>query len=334
MKFYLLYVVKLPNFVLIFPRIFTELKNRTMKFLLPILCLFLFSCQNSPSNNTPTNNPNKEEWISLFNGKDLNDWIIKIAGEPLNGNYKNTFRANDGILEINYDEYENFDDKYGHMYYKTPYSYYKLKFDYRFTGDQVPGGEVWNVRNSGIMVHSQSAEDQEPGQHFPVSIEVQLLGGLGEEKGDRTTANLCTPGTAVVMGDTVNYTHCINSTSKTYHGDQWVSVEAVVYGDSLIEHKIDDKIVLAYEKPQLDAAFINRAFKGQDYERFGVTKVDEWLKREGELLFEGYIALQAESHPIDFKNLELLNLKGCMDKKAKNYKSYFVKADNSSCLYD
>ena len=48
---------------------------------------------------------------------------------------------------------------------------------------------------------------------------------------------------------------------------------------------------------------------------------------------EGYIAIQSESHPTQFKSIELLNLCGCMDKKAKNYKSYFIKADNMTCLY-
>ena len=108
------------------------------------------------------------------------------------------------------------------MYYKKPFSYYKLRFDYRFVGDQTPGGEAWNDRNSGIMVHSQSAASNTFEQHFPVSIEVQLLGGLSDDK-VRTTANLCSPGTAVERFGAIDYSHCINSTSKTYHGDQWVA---------------------------------------------------------------------------------------------------------------
>ena len=72
------------------------------------------------------NNPDHEDWISLFNGKDLSAWDIKIADRPLNDNYLNTFQVEDGMLRIVYDQYENFDDKYGHMYYKKPFSYYKL----------------------------------------------------------------------------------------------------------------------------------------------------------------------------------------------------------------
>ncbi len=278
------------------------------------------------------NNPDHEDWISLFNGKDLSAWDIKIADRPLNDNYLNTFQVEDGMLRIVYDQYENFDDKYGHMYYKKPFSYYKLRFDYRFVGDQTPGGEAWNVRNSGIMVHSQSAASNTFEQHFPVSIEVQLLGGLSDDK-VRTTANLCSPGTAVERFGEIDYSHCINSTSKTYHGDQWVHVEVVVMGEEYIAHLIDNDTVLRYEHPQIGGAFISKALKGQDWESMGVSNKEKWIAMEGERLSEGYIAVQAESHPIDFKNIELLDLCGCTDPKALNYKSYFIKSDNKACIY-
>lgn len=278
------------------------------------------------------NNPDYEDWISLFNGKDLSAWDIKIADRPLNDNYLNTFQVEDGMLRIVYDQYENFDDKYGHMYYKKPFSYYKLRFDYRFVGDQTPGGEAWNVRNSGIMVHSQSAASNTFEQHFPVSIEVQLLGGLSDDK-VRTTANLCSPGTAVERFGVIDYSHCINSTSKTYHGDQWVNVEVVVMGEEYIAHLIDNDTVLRYEHPQIGGAFISKALKGQDWESMGVSNKEKWIAMEGERLSEGYIAVQAESHPIDFKNIELLDLCGCTDPKALNYKSYFIKSDNKACIY-
>jgi len=304
-----------------------------MKIHLLILFLFLIACANPNAESTTTDNSNQEEWISLFNGKDLTGWTLKIANEPLGTNYKNTIRIHDEILSINYDDYENFDDKYGHLYYEKPFSHYKLKYEYRFLKEQTPGGATWNVRNSGIMLHSQSAEDQEYGQNFPVSIEIQLLGGLGEDKGERTTANLCTPGTAVVMGDTINYNHCISSSSKTYHGDQWVKGEAVILGSGQVTHLIEGDTVLQYEKSQIGGGFTGRNQTRENWEGFGITKMEDWIHRKGELLTEGYIALQAESHPIDFKNIQLLNLVGCMDKKAKNYKSYFVKADNSQCEY-
>ena len=294
-------------------------------FLLGV-ALVTFGCQPNQ-----TTQEDKENWISLFNGKNLEGWTIKIAGVPLDSNYLNTFQVKDSMLSVVYSNYDSFENKYAHLYYEQPYSYYKLAFDYRFTGNQVLGGEAWNIRNSGVMVHSQSAESNGYDQYFPVSIEVQLLGGLGEE--DRTTGNLCTPGTAVVYQGEVDYTHCINSSSKTYHGDQWVSVEVLVKGGEEIVHIVEGDTVLRYTQPQIDKAFISETYEGQDWTAMGVAQPEEWQAKAGQILTEGYIALQAESHPIDFKNIQLLDLCGCMDSKAKNYRSYFLKADNSKCIY-
>ena len=273
----------------------------------------------------------EKDWVSLFNGKDLSGWDIKIAGHELNDNYNETFRVEDGMIRICYDKYSEFGNNYGHMYFEKPFSYYKLRFDYRFTGDQLKGGATWNVRNSGIMLHSQSAASNNPAQAFPVSIELQLLGGLN--KGPRTTANVCTPGTAVEINNKVDYTHCINSKSKTYDGDQWVHVEAIVKGGESMTFIVNGDTVLSFEKPQVGGGFISKQREGKDWDEMGITDKQVWLAKEGNVLTEGYIALQAESHPVDFKNIELLNLCGCMDKKAKNYKPYFIKADNSSCIY-
>jgi len=272
-----------------------------------------------------------EEWLSLFNGKDLTGWNIKIAGRELNDNFNETFRVEDGMIRVRYDKYSEFNDLYGHMYYERPFSYYKLRFDYRFNGEQLKGGATWNNRNSGVMLHSQSAASNNYKQDFPVSIELQMLGGLG--KGPRTTANVCTPGTAVELKGKVDYTHCINSTSKTYDGDQWVHVEAIVAGDEFMNFIVNGDTVLTFQKPQIDGAFISKENKGKDWDDMGVTDKQIWISKEGTTLKEGYIALQAESHPVDFKNIELLNLCGCKDPKAKNYKSYFLKADNSACIY-
>ena len=297
--------------------------NRINNFLSILLILLLsISCNEKDKSNSNI----EENWISLFNGKDLNGWDIKFSGHKLNDNYNNTFQVEDGMIRVVYDEYETFDNKYGHMYYKKPFSYYKIRFDYRFLGEQTPGGESWNVRNSGIMLHSQSAKSNDLNQDFPVSIEIQLLGGLG--KGPRTTGNLCTPGTQVVFNDKLDFTHCISSNSKTYDGNGWVNVEAIILGDQSITHIVEKDTVLVYEKPQITTSYLD-----DDWDRYGVTSKDYWKKISGKLLSEGYIAIQAESHAIDFKNIELLNLCGCMDKKAKNYKSYFIKEDNSLCKY-
>lgn len=236
------------------------------------------------------------KWIQLFNGKDLTGWDIKITGYDLNDNYHNTVRVEDGIMKIDYDQYTSFTNQFGHIYYKTPYSYYKLVVEYRFVGKQIQGGPSWDVRNSGVMVHSQSAASVRKDQEFPVSIECQLLGGLGE--GPRTTANLCTPGTYVEMNNKVNMQHCINSSSKTYEGDQWVTVEMIVLGDSLIQHVIDGQVVLEYRHPKIGET-------GDDIKRY----LDEdFQKKMNAPLKEGYIAVQAESAPVQFKKVALLNL--------------------------
>ncbi|QDK80773.1 DUF1080 domain-containing protein [Spirosoma sp. KCTC 42546] len=270
----------------------------------------------------------RQEWVQLFNGKDLKNWDIKIAGLPLNDNYKNTFRVENGILRIAYDQYKTFDGKYGHMYYNKPYSYYRVRFTYRFVGNQTPGGDTWNVRNSGVMVHSQSAASCSIGQTFPVSLELQLLGGLG--KGPRHTGNLCTPGTQVYMSGKLKPEHCIDSDSKTYDGDQWVTAEAIVLGDSIVHHIVEGDTVLTYERPEVGGGFVN---EGHDWKIAHIDNADYWISRANTPLGEGYIALQAESHAIDFKKVEVLDLKGCTDPKALNYKSYFVKSDNTQCRY-
>ncbi len=239
-------------------------------------------------------------WIQLFNGKDFTGWDIKITGHDLNDNYLNTFRVENGVLKCAYDRYKNFEDKFGHIYYKTPYSHYRLRVEYRFTGNQTPGGAEWNVRNSGVMLHSQPASSLSKDQTFPVSLEMQMLGGLSDGK-ERTTANLCTPGTQVETNGKLNTEHCISSTSKTYDGDQWVTVEMLVLGDSLVQHIIDGKVVFEYNKPIV-------AENGQ-MKTYLNMKNDWFAKHEGPLK-SGHIALQAESHPVEFRKVELLDLGG------------------------
>ena len=295
--------------------------NRSKLFLLCLFCMFSFL-------SLAQRKKDKRNWEPLFNGKDLSGWDIKIAGEELNTNYKNTFRVEDGILKIAYDQYQNFNDKFGHIYYKKPYSFYILRFEYRFVGNQTAGGASWNIRNSGVMLHSQSAQSLSKGQDFPVSLEFQLLGGLGS--GVRHTGNLCTPGTQVYINNTLDDHHCIDSDSKTYHGDIWVKAEAIVLGDSIIQHKIEGQTVLTYTRPVVGGGFVS---KTHDWKAGHIDNEAYWMQRQNTPLKEGYIALQAESHPIEFRNIEILNLEGCMDPRASNYRSYYLKANNALCEY-
>ena len=269
---------------------------------------FILSAQEKPSD---------YNWVQLFNGKDLNNWQVKIAGYEAGENFGNTFRVEDGKMKVSYDQYENFGVKYGHIFYKQKFSWYIIAVEYRFTGEQAKGGQGWATRNSGIMVHGQDPATMTKDQDFPISIEVQLLGGLGT--GERPTANLCTPGTNVVMNGKLFTPHCINSKSKTYNGDEWVRVEVMVLGDSLIRHMVNGETVLEYTKPQIGGG--------------NVLNADPAVKIDGKLLDAGYISLQSESHPVEFRKVELVNLKGCKDPNALNYHSYYLKADNTVCVY-
>lgn len=236
-------------------------------------------------------NASKSQWISLFNGKDLKGWTPKITGYELGNNHGNTFRVEDGVLKVCYDQYAKFDGKFGHLFYETPFSCYRLRLQYRFVGDQTLGGPGWAFRNSGIMLHCQSPKSMRKDQDFPVSIEAQLLGGNGKD--ERSTGNMCSPGTHIVMNDQLITQHCVNSRSKTYHGDQWVTMEVEVHGSGTIKHIVNGQTVLEYKEPQLDE-------KDADAKKL--------IKNGDKLLREGYISLQAESHACEFRKVEILPL--------------------------
>ncbi|NSL91045.1 3-keto-disaccharide hydrolase [Chitinophaga solisilvae] len=234
--------------------------------------------------------PNK--WLKLFNGKDLKDWDVKIKGYDLNDNFGNTFRVENGMMTVSYDKYDAFNERYGHIFYKKDFSAYLVVVEYRFTGDQVKGGPGWAFRNSGIMLHGQPANTMTKDQDFPISLEDQLLGGNGKD--DRSTGNLCTPGTNVVMNGKLITDHCISSVSKTYHGDRWVRAEALVLRDSVIKHIIEGDTVIVYNKPQIGGGNVS-----------GATPA---VKQDGKLLTAGSISLQSESHPVQFRKVELFDL--------------------------
>jgi hypothetical protein len=260
--------------------------NKALFTLLLIIGLGLISSECSAQKNI--------KWKQLFNGKDLNDWQIKIRYHKLNDNFGNTFQVNDGNIQVRYDQYTQFDEQFGHLFYKEPFSSYLIGVEYRFVGDQVKEGPGWAYRNSGIMVHGQDPSTMSVDQDFPNSIEVQLLGGNGKD--ERSTANLCTPGTQYEIDGKIIKQHCTNSTSKTYHGDQWTRVEVLVLKDSLIVHYVNGEEVMRYTKPQLDPK------NGSE---------------QGELLKSGSISLQSESHPVDFRKVEIIDLEKYVDKPKK-----------------
>lgn len=232
------------------------------------------------------------EWIQLFNGKNLDGWTPKIRYHELGDNFADTFRVEEGLLKVGYEGYDEFNETFGHLFYKDEFSHYRIRVEYRFVGDQCKGGPGWALRNSGIMIHGESPEKMAKDQDFPASIEIQLLGGDGQKK--RTTLNLCTPGTNVFMDGKLFLPHCTSSSSATYHGPQWVTAEAEVRGHEIIKHIVDGQVVLEYTKPHLDE---RDAHAKELAEQQGTTT-----------LTGGTISLQSESHPVHFRKVELMVL--------------------------
>ena len=234
----------------------------------------------------------EDRWVPLFNGRDLAGWTPKIVGHALGEDPYRTVRVEDGMIRIGYEGYEPpFNGRFCHLFHDKSFSRYRLRVEYRFHGDQVEGGPGWAWRNSGAMLHCQDPKTMGLKQSFPVSVEGQFLGGDGSAK--RSTGNLCTPGTNVVMKGELDRRHCINSSSETCHGDDWVVAEFVVDGGGTVKHFINGKLVLEYEQPQLDPndGDAGKLIDGDDL-----------------VLTSGWIALQGESHPIDFRKVEILEL--------------------------
>ena len=251
------------------------------KLLIYLFCLISFSCFSE-----------KDDWISIFDGESLNGWEMKIAGYELNNNYRNTFSVQDGVIRVSYRDYDLFDRNFGHLFYtKKKYKNYHLKMDYRFYGNHVNlfknEDEAWNYKNSGVMLHSEDPSKMLLNQEFPVSIEAQFLGGSGIK--ERPTLNMCSPGTEVDINKSQATEHCISSNSNTYHNEDWISVEFVVYSDSIVHHIINKDTVMSYSNIKIGGEYLS----------------DNFIDRIGEPLKEGFISLQSEGHPIEFKNIRI-----------------------------
>ena len=133
------------------------------------------------------------------------------------------------------------------------------------------------------MFHAQSPESILVEQDFPISLEAQFLGGNGID--ERPTANLCTPGTHVHMERELVEQHCITAAAPTV---------LLVLGDSLIVHIMDGDTVLEYSRPVIGGGVVDG--------------FDETVKEDGRPLTGGYIALQSESHPVQFRQVLLRRL--------------------------
>lgn len=231
-----------------------------------------------------------DNWQTLFNGENLDGWIAKFYHHDLGDNYAETFRVTDGKIQVNYDNYKEFNNRFGHLFYKIPFSSFHFKFEYRFTDQWMKDAPSYTYRNSGIMFHSQDPKSILKEQDWPISVEYQILAGAGDGK-PRPTGNMCSPGTEVYFEGEKYPQHCINSSSKTYEWNDWVTGELIVYRDSLVIHKVNGEKVLQYTKPHIGGGVANG--------------FDSAVKIDGKPLTEGYIGLQAEGQGIEFRNIKI-----------------------------
>ncbi|MCL6265011.1 3-keto-disaccharide hydrolase [Flagellimonas myxillae] len=256
-----------------------------------IICLLFVNCKPKTQDQNPIQVQPEDSWIQLFNGKDIDDWTVKIHHYEVGDNFGDTFRVEDGLIKVRYDKYEgDFNGRYGHLYYNTPYSHYHLSMEYRFSDPWYDSAPGYTLLNSGLMFHSQDPRTMPKEQDWPISVEMQFLAEVNEGE-ERPTGNMCSPGTDVVFEGKVDPRHCISSTSKTYKPDEWVKAELIVHGDSLVTHIINGEKVLEYTHPQIGGGVANR--------------YDERIKIDGKPLKEGFIALQSEGQPIEFRDIKL-----------------------------
>jgi len=234
-----------------------------------------------------------EGWVQLFNGRDLTGWTPKIAGFEVGDNYAGTFRVEDGLLKVSYDGYANFGNRFGHLFYNEELDNYRLRVEYRFVGEPLADAPAWALLNSGLMIHGQSPGSMALEQWFPVSIEAQLLGS--QPTHPQPTANLCTPGTHVVIDGKLVTRHCTDSRSASYPTDRWVGVQVEVDGGR-IRHVVEGDTVLEYSDPQLDDT-------DPDALRLLAAGAVRHLRR-------GTLSLQSEGHPVEFRKIEVQRLDG------------------------
>lgn len=237
-----------------------------------------------------------ERWTPIFNGRNLDGWIPKINHHPAGENWRDTFIVRDGVLRVDYSQYPAFKDEFGHLIYRTPLSNYRVRFEYRFTGPPPPGAQPWAWRNSGIMLHGPAPEKMALDQPYPVSIEAQLLGG-NTDSDVRHTGNVCTPGTTVSMKGEPLKVHCLDSDSPTFRDGQWVRFEVEVHGGRLVRQFVNGQLVMEYTDIHLDPT---------EYRRFANIYPGD---AKPVPLTSGYISLQAESSPVEFRHIELMKLK-------------------------
>jgi len=255
-----------------------------------ILLVILSACDEPTKEKNQETKNDTPKWENIFNGENLDGWIPKIVGQPLGENYLNTFSVEEGILRIRYDAYgANFNDRFGGLYFHRKLKNYRLRVEYRFVGETAPGAPEWGYRDSGVQYHSQSPQSLKKDQAFPICLEYNFHGGNGTD--DRPVGAICAIGTNIEINGKKNESFCTAPMiEKTFHGDQWVTIELDI-NNGKIRHFVSGEEILNFSNPSLNPE--NDIAKSL-------------IQNDSTTLTEGYISFQSNSHPIDFRKIELL----------------------------
>lgn len=242
----------------------------------------------APKATTPVLAPTGN-WISLFNGKNLDGWTAKIAGQELGDNYRDTYRVEDGLLKVSYDRYDRFGDRFGSLFYKQKFSHYWIRAEYRFVGSRTPGAPSWAYKNSGLQLHCQAPETMRKDQQFPVCVEFDMVGGFLLS---RPTGNVCQNGTSVVIDGKPLKGQCSRLGDLTVRDDSWTTALAEVDGSKRVRQIVNGALVVEYTDLKLDEANGD----ARKLISLGAAKT----------LDSGYISIQSNGHPIEFRRIEVL----------------------------
>jgi hypothetical protein len=249
-------------------------------------CLVGVSCH---SNKITSDKSGNKKWISLFNGKDLQHWTPKIVGFKAGQNFGNTFRVENDILSTRYNAYDSFRNRFGALYYDKPFTNYRLKVDYRFVGELTAGAPSWGYKDGGIQYHCQSPQSLDVDQNFPVCLEFNLHGGNGKD--ENPTGDICASGMYIEIDGKRNTSYCTPPTIKrTFAGDEWITAEIDVR-DGKITHYVNGEQVIHFENPRYDSTNV---------------PAKKMIIAANDLVKSGYISLQSNSHPMDFRKIEIM----------------------------
>jgi hypothetical protein len=230
---------------------------------------------------------NTDGWVNLFNGKDLTGWVPLIHKHKVGENVYDTFRADsvNNVIKVLYDKYPNleFGGRCGNLYYNRRLTNYRIRVTYRFQEPLVKNPVGWSKNNSGLMIFGIDPATVTGDPEFPPLIEIQLLGSPSQPGGGGTTSpNYCEPGGMTMQQHTGGCGN--NGTGKAPNpAAQWTTVEADVHVTGQTK---------VYQLPDTTNPVLTMS--GPRYKNAAVTG--------------GYIALQSEGQPVEYKDILLKEL--------------------------